>query len=148
MSARVLVGTLTTILLAAVLLFLGAGLLALDGAPSPAAAFFDQGPRAVVGILGVPFLVWAVLLVAADLLTSTRTLAVRLLTGVAVTAVISVFALLFWVAFSNVAGGFGALLIAIAVTYIALFCGVALVALAVTHLVLFRRRPAVGAAAA
>ncbi len=148
MAARVLAGTLTAVLLTAVVLFLGAGLLSLDGAPSPAAAFFDQGPRAVVGMIGIPFLVWAVLLVGADLMTGRRSVVVRLLAGLGVTAVVSAATLVFWIAFAGAASGWTALLVAIAVIYVALFCVAALVALAVTHLVLFRRRPAVGAAAA
>ncbi len=147
MQGRVLAATLTTIAITVVLLFVGAGLLSLDSAESPAAAFFDQGPRALVGVVGIPFLVWVAALVATDHLTRRLALAPRLLIGIGVTVVIALIAVVFWALVAGAAGGFAALLVAIALIYIALFTVAAIVALLVSHLVLFRPRPAMGAAA-
>jgi len=148
MQGRVLAGTLTTIGITIVLLFLGSGLLSLDSAESPAAAFFDQGPRALVGVVGIPFLIWVAVLVAVDHLTRNLPVAVRLLIGVGVTVVVALIAVVFWAVVAGTAGGFAALLVAIALIYIGLFCVAATVALLLSHLVLFRRRRAAEPAAA
>jgi hypothetical protein len=148
MAGRTVAGTLTAIVLTAVLLLLGAGLLALDGAASPAEAFLSDGPRAVVAFVGLPFVVWAIVLVLVDLLGRNRTARFRFLIGIPVTLVLAVLALGFWVVFAMIQQGWAAFVLAIAVLYLALFVVAALVALAVTHLVLFRRSPAVSAAAA
>lgn len=148
MPARVPAASFAAIAITVVLLFLGAGLLSLDGAPSAGAAFFDQGPRAVVSILGIPFLVWAMVLVGTDVLARNTTVIVRLLIAMGVTVVVSIVALVFWVAVAGAAGGFGALLVAIAISYLAMFCVSALISLALTHLLLFRRSAGAGAAVA
>ncbi|WP_210479782.1 hypothetical protein [Naasia sp. SYSU D00948] len=148
MPGRVLAGTLTTIVLTAVLLFLGAGLLALGAAASPGAAFLDDGPRAVLTFVGLPFAIWAVVLVLVDVLVRNRTVTVRLLIGMGVTLIVAALTLGFWVVFGLSQGGWAAFVMAIAAVYVALFCVAGLVSLALAHLVLFRRRPAVGVAAA
>lgn len=138
MSGRVLAATGTAVGITAVLMFLGAGVLALDASESAADAFFRAGPASVVGILGVPLLVWVVLVVGADLLNRHRSGIVRLITDVVLTLLVGAVALVFWAVFSSVAGVFAALVVVIAATDVALFCAAALIALALTDLVLFR----------
>jgi len=148
MSGRAFLEALTAVVLAAVLLFVGSGLLALDGAGSAPAAFFDAGPRSAGTLVGIPFLVWAVAILLVAWLGRTRTRMTRLIAGIVITLAIGLLTLLFWVVVGGASGGFAALLVAIAIANVALFCVAALVGLAVTSLLLFRRRPAASGAVA
>src|SRR3954465_823930 len=82
MSGRAVGEALTAVALTAVLVFVGSGLLALDGAESPAAAFLDTGPRTAGTLLGIPFLVWAAALVTAATLGRRRPARGRLVAAI------------------------------------------------------------------
>jgi hypothetical protein len=139
MSGRTLAEPLAAAGITLVLLFLGAGLLALRTANSAADAFLRSGPASVLGILGVPLLLWLVLLLVAAAINRARTPVVRLVTDAILTLLVGGAALAFWAVFAAAIGGFGDLVVGIAIVDVALFCVAALVALLVTHLVLFRR---------
>src|SRR3954451_1698736 len=121
MPGRVLAETLTAVGITAVLLFLGAGLLALDSASSAADAFLRAGPASVIGILGVALLVWIALLLTADAINRNRSGVTRLVTDVVITLVVGAVAVVFWAVFAAIAGGFAALVVAIALVDVALF---------------------------
>jgi hypothetical protein len=148
MSGRTLAEPLVSAGITLVLLFLGAGLLALRTAESAADAFLRSGPASILGILGVALLLWLVLLLTAAAVNRNRTAVVRLVTDVVITLLVGAAALGFWAMFAAAVGGFGDLVVGIALVDVALFCVAALVALPVTHLVLFRRRAVTGAAVA
>ncbi|BDZ45065.1 hypothetical protein [Naasia aerilata] len=148
MSGRTLAEPLAAAGITLVLLFLGAGLLALGTAESALDAFFRSGPASVVGILGVAVLLWIVLLLVAAAVNRSRSPVVRLVTDTLLTLLVGGAALAFWAAFAAAVGGFGDLVVGIAVVDVALFCGAALIALVLTHLVLFRRTPPAPAAVA
>jgi hypothetical protein len=148
MPGRVLAETLSVIGITALLLFLGAGLFALDTASNVADAFLRSGPASVLGILGVALLVWAVLLLVAGLLSRNGSPVTRVVTDAVITLVVGAVSVVFWAVFAAAAGGFAALIVAIAITDVVLFCVAALIAIALTRLVLFRRRPVADAAVA
>ena len=142
MTGRAVAEVLSGVAIAAALVLVGAGLLALDGAESPAAAFLYAGPRTAGTLLGIPFLIWAAALVLVALRGRRGTARGRLVPAVVLTLGIGLLTLAFWAVVAGISGGFGMLLAAVAVVHVALFCVTALVALAVTSLVLFRRPPA------
>jgi hypothetical protein len=136
MTGRAVAEALTAVALTAVLVLVGAGLIALGGAEPPAAAFLGAGPRNAATLLGIPLLVWAVALVVA----ARRAGRVRLVPGIVLTLLIGVLTAVFWALIGLSSGEFGMLLVAVALAHAALFVVAALVALTLTVLVLFRRR--------
>ncbi|MCU1436934.1 MAG: hypothetical protein JWP66_21 [Naasia sp.] len=135
---RVLAETAVAAGITALLLFVASGLLALDGAASPADAFLRSGPANVLGILGVALVVWLLLILAANGLNRHRSSVVKTLTNVVVTLLVAALSLGFWMAFAAAAGGFAALIVAIALVDAALFAIAGVLAIAVTHLAILR----------
>lgn len=148
MAGRAMAEAVTAVVLTAVLVLLGAGLIALGGEESAAGAFLAAGPRNAATLLGIPFLVWAVALLVAARRAQRNGGRMRLVPAIVVTLVVGLLTLAFWALIGLTSGGFGMLLVAVALAHVALFCGAAVVALVVTSLVLFRRRSPAGSAVA
>jgi len=148
MTGRAGKEALTAVALTAVLVFVGAGLIALGGEESPAAAFFGAGPRNAATLLGIPFLVWAVALLVAARRAERSGGRLRLVPCIVLTLAVGLLTAAFWALIGSTSGEFGMLLVAVALAHVALFCVAAIVAVALTSLVLFRRRSATGPAVA
>ncbi len=134
--------------LTAVLVLLGAGLIALGGEGSPADAFLGAGPRNAATLLGIPFLLWAVAILVAARRAGRTGGRLRLGPAIVLTLAVALLALAFWALIGLTSGEFGMLLVPVALVHVALFAAAAIAALAVTSLVLFRRRSGAGPAVA
>jgi hypothetical protein len=140
MTTRAFQETLVALAVTIALLFLGAGLLALDSAPA-GDAFLRRGPAGLLAILGLPVLVWALVITASNLLSRRRGVAVKLTLNAVLTVAVAGFTAAFWAALAFEQGGFASLLIGVAIAHSLLFGVSALLALALTHLLVFRRAP-------
>jgi len=141
MAMRITLEVLLTLVITVLLAWLGLALLALVDASDPVAAFVDDAPRMLFGLMGPALAVWALLLVIGSIAHRRRRVGWRIATNlVSLAAVIVVTIVVLIVMAFATEGGWGLLLAGIA-----LAAGVALmvagvIAVLVVELAILRVR--------
>jgi hypothetical protein len=130
---------LAVILITAVLVLLGFGLLELSDGTAPAEAFFSTGPRAAVGFAGIGFAVAALAIAVGGVLARNRTRRARLLVSLLAGLAGAIVNVVVGAVIGLTAGGWSALLLAFAIIGAGMLLGAVVVAVLLTYLVLFRK---------
>jgi hypothetical protein len=138
-NARVVGATLITIVLTLLISVIGAGLLEIADGRDFVGAFFDGGPRLLIGTLWVTVPVWGILLLVCNVRNRHRGGSWVLSANVLMTLAISALTIVAWFVVALVMGGWALFLVAISLVSCVIFVSAASVSLSITHLWVFRR---------
>ncbi|MCU1440113.1 MAG: hypothetical protein JWP85_1110 [Rhodoglobus sp.] len=127
------------ILITAVLVLGGFGLLELSDGTAPAEAFLSTAPRAAVGFAGIGFAVAALAIAGGGVLARNRTRRVRLLVSLLAGLAGAIVNVVVGAVVGLTAGGWSALLLAFAVVGAGVLLGAVVAAVLLTYLVFFRQ---------
>ena len=139
MPARVGAEIASVLVITALLVVAGFGVLELGDGASPVDAFFSTGPSTAVGFAGLGFGATAIAAILGGTLARNRTRRTRVLVSLAAGAVGAVVNLVVGTIIGVTGGGWSALLIAFALIGAAVLAVAVLLATLFTYLVAFRR---------